>query len=73
MEKEKADEAKTQGIRQAKIQATLKIIEWSRDDIEPGIDGNPSEKHLALSAAFQQTYKMISETIDGDSADADDK
>ena len=73
MEKEKADEAKTQGIRQAKIQATLKIIEWSRDDIEPGIDGNPSEKHLALSAAFQQTYKMISETIDGDSADTDDK
>lgn len=73
MEREKSEEAKTQGIRQAKIQATLKIIEWSRDDIEPGIDGNPSEKHLALSAAFQQTYKMISETIDGDSADADDK
>ncbi len=68
---EKTEETRDQGIRQAKIQATLRIIEWSRDDIEPGIDGNPSEKHLALSAAFQQTYKMISEVIDGDSADAD--
>ncbi len=70
---EKTEETRDQGIRQAKIQATLRIIEWSRDDIEPGIDGNPSEKHLALSAAFQQTYKMISEVIDGDSADADDE
>ncbi len=68
---EKTEETRDQGIRQAKIQATLRIIEWSRDDIEPGIDGNPSEKHLALSAAFQQTYKMISEVIDGDSANAD--
>ena len=68
---EKTEETRDQGIRQAKIQATLRIIEWSRDDIEPGIDGNPSEKHLALSTAFQQTYKMISEVIDGDSADAD--
>lgn len=73
MQREKTDEPRSQGIRQAKIQATLKIIEWSRDDIEPGIDGNPSEKHLALSAAFQQAYKMISEVVDGDSADADDK
>ena len=70
---EKTEETRDQGIRQAKIQATLRIIEWSRDDIEPGIDGNPSDKHLALSAAFQQTYKMISEVIDGDSADADDE
>ncbi len=70
---EKTEETRDQGIRQAKIQATLRIIEWSRDDIEPGIDGNPSEKHLALSAAFQQTYKLISEVIDGDSADADDE
>ena len=73
MEKERTDQPSAHGIRQSKIQATLRIIEWSRDDIEPGIDGNPSAKHLALSAAFQETYKMISEVIDGDSADPDDK
>jgi len=47
----------------AKINAALKIIEWSKDDIEPGISGNPNQLHVALAEAFRSVYGVISEAV----------
>ncbi len=63
---EHPEESRPETLRNAKIQAALKIIEWSRDSIEPGIGGNPHEFHEALALAFQKTYRMISEVIDSE-------
>lgn len=49
----------------AKINATLKILEWSRDDIEPGIAGAPDRAHIALAEAFGEIYRILGEAIDG--------
>lgn len=47
----------------AKINAALKIVEWSKDDIEPGISGNPNQLHVALAEAFRTVYSVISEAV----------
>lgn len=47
----------------AKINATVKILEWAKDAIEPGISGNPQALHLALTEAFRQVYRGVSETV----------
>lgn len=47
----------------AKINAALKILEWSKDDIEPGISGNPNQLHVALAEAFRTVYAVVSEAI----------
>lgn len=47
----------------AKINAALKILEWSKDDIEPGISGNPNQMHLALAEAFRTVYDVVSQTV----------
>jgi len=57
----------------AKINATLKILEWSRDDIEPGIDGAPDKAHVALAQAFKVIYQIIGEAIDEKPGAAADK
>ncbi len=49
----------------AKINATLKILEWARDDIEPGINGAPERAHLALAVAFKEVYRILGEAIEG--------
>ncbi len=47
----------------AKINAALKILEWSKDDIEPGISGNPNQLHVALAEAFKTVYGVVSEAV----------
>ncbi len=47
----------------AKINAALKILEWSKDDIEPGISGNPNQLHVALAEAFRTVYGVVSEAV----------
>lgn len=47
----------------AKINAALKILEWSKDDIEPGISGTPSQLYVALAEAFRSIYQIVSESI----------
>lgn len=47
----------------AKINAALKIVEWSKDDIEPGISGNPNQLHVALAEAFRTVYGVVSEAV----------
>jgi hypothetical protein len=47
----------------AKINATVKILEWSKDDLEPGIGGTPSQLHIALSEAFRSIYSIVSEAV----------
>jgi hypothetical protein len=53
----------------AKINAAVKILEWSKDQIEPGIGGTPTQMHVALADAFRTVYNIVSEavgpTIDG--------
>ena len=48
----------------AKINAALKIIEWSKDDVEPGISGNPNQLHVALAEAFRTVYDVVSAAVD---------
>ncbi len=58
----------------AKINATVKILEWSKDDIEPGIGGTPTQLHVALADAFRTVYNIVSEAVgpgSGDSAEKD--
>lgn len=50
----------------AKINAALKILEWSKDDIEPGISGTPSQLYVALAEAFRSIYGIVSESIGND-------
>ena len=64
---EKPEEFRPQSLRQAKILAALKIVEWSRDSVEPGIGGNPPEMHVTLALAFQKAYQMVSEVVDAES------
>jgi hypothetical protein len=47
----------------AKINAAVKILEWSKDDIEPGIGGTPSQLHIALADAFRNVYKIVAEAV----------
>jgi hypothetical protein len=47
----------------AKISATVKILEWTKDAIEPGIGGNAQALHTALTEAFKQVYLGISEAV----------
>lgn|GEM_PF-4071366 len=48
----------------AKINAALKILEWSKDDIEPGIGGTPTQLYVALAEAFKSVYQIVSESIE---------
>ena len=48
----------------AKINAALKILEWSKDDIEPGIGGTPTQLYVALAEAFRSVYQIVSESIE---------
>lgn len=47
----------------AKINAALKILEWSKDEIEPGIGGTPNQLHIALADAFRAIYDIVSESV----------
>ena len=47
----------------AKINAAVKILEWSKDDIEPGIGGTPNQLHVALADAFRSVYQIVSEAV----------
>jgi hypothetical protein len=47
----------------AKINAAVKILEWSKDDIEPGIGGTPNQLHVALADAFRSVYNIVSEAV----------
>ena len=47
----------------AKINAAVKILEWSKDDIEPGIGGTPNQLHVALADAFRNIFKIVSEAV----------
>jgi hypothetical protein len=47
----------------AKINAALKILEWSKDDIEPGVGGTPNQLHVALADAFRTVFGIISEAV----------
>ncbi len=47
----------------AKINAALKILEWSKDNIEPGISGNPHQLHVALAEAFRTVYAVVCESV----------
>lgn len=55
----------------AKINAALKILEWSKDDIEPGISGTPSQLYIALAEAFRSVYQIVSESIGNETQIAD--
>lgn len=57
----------------AKINAALKIIEWSKDDIEPGIDGSPEQLHMALAEAFRLVYGIVSESVGPSESTGTDK
>lgn len=62
----------------AKINAALKILEWSKDDIEPGISGNPNQLHVALAEAFRTVYDAICDAVgpgasDGEEAEEEKK
>lgn len=56
----------------AKINAALKIVEWSKDDVEPGISGNPNQLHVALAEAFRTVYSLISEAVGPGAASSDE-
>ncbi len=47
----------------AKINAAVKILEWAKDDIEPGIGQTPRTRQAALGEAFKTVYAAISEAI----------
>ncbi|HVB97164.1 MAG TPA: hypothetical protein VNG11_05495 [Chloroflexota bacterium] len=47
----------------AKINASLRILEWSKDAIEPGIGGSPNQLHVALAEAFRTIFGVVSESI----------
>jgi len=47
----------------AKINAALRILEWSKDAIEPGIGGSPNQLHVALAEAFRTIFSVVSEAI----------
>jgi len=47
----------------AKINAAIKILEWAKDGIEPGIGGNPQQLHVALAEAFKVVYRTVSEAV----------
>ena len=47
----------------AKINAALKILEWSKDDIEPGVGGTPNQLHVALADAFRTVFGIISDAV----------
>jgi len=50
----------------AKINAAIKILEWSKDDIEPGIGQTPPTLYAALGEAFKTVYLAVSEAIAAD-------
>jgi hypothetical protein len=50
-------------LTQAKINAALKILEWSKDDIEPGVGGTPNQLHMALAEAFRTVYDIVSTAV----------
>lgn len=52
----------------AKINAAVKIVEWAKDDIEPGIGGNPPQLHVALAEAFKVVYQTVSDAVAADQA-----
>jgi hypothetical protein len=54
----------------AKINAALKILEWSKDEIEPGIGGTPNQLHIALADAFRAIYGIISESVGSPAGDS---
>lgn len=47
----------------AKINATVKILEWARDGLEPGVGGTPGQFHVALAEAFRTIYDIVDETV----------
>ena len=47
----------------AKINAAIKILEWSREAIEPGIGGTPNQLHVALADAFRVIYGIVSDAV----------
>lgn len=57
----------------AKINAAVKILEWSKDNIEPGIGGTPTQLHVALADAFRTVYNIVSEAVGPGSDGVPDK
>jgi len=57
----------------AKTNAALKIVEWSKDEIETGISGNPNQLHIALAEAFRAAYDVINEAVGPGAADGKDQ
>jgi hypothetical protein len=53
----------------AKINAALKILEWSKDDMEPGVGGTPNQLHVALADAFRTVFAIVSEAVGPGSGD----
>ncbi len=57
----------------AKINAAVKILEWAKDDIEPGIGGTPVQMYAALAEAFKEVYAKVSEAVAKEGAGAPDQ
>ena len=55
--------AVNEGLTVAKINAAIKILEWSREAIEPGIGGTPNQLHVALADAFRVIYGIVSDAV----------
>lgn len=53
----------------AKINAAIKILEWSKDDMEPGVGGTPNQLHVALADAFRTVYTIVSDAVGPSSGD----
>jgi hypothetical protein len=53
----------------AKINAAIKILEWSKDDMEPGVGGTPNQLHVALADAFRTVFAIVSEAVGPGSPD----
>lgn len=55
----------------AKINAAVKILEWAREGVEPGIGGTPGQLHVALAEAFRAIYSVVDETVGEGSKESD--
>lgn len=57
----------------AKINATVKILEWAREGLEPGVGGTPGQLHVALVEAFRAIYSVVNETVGPGSGEENEK
>lgn len=57
----------------AKINASVKILEWAREGLEPGVGGTPGQLHIALAEAFRAIYSVVDETVGPSSGEESEK